>query len=336
MSNPINLDGNQRSSVLLLSLGQERAGTVLKYLDAKEVQIVGSTMSTLGTVTPDMVDSVLEEFIIHAKNCKALGANPEDYIRDMLTNALGAEKAGTLVKRISMGASNKGMGQLKWLESRAIADLIRLEHPQIIAIIISLLDPDQAAEVISYMPKNMLANLLTRIATLEGVQPAALRELDDIMDLRLSGNEGVKSSSLGGVDKVASVLNYMESSMSDLIMEEIAENNGDLAQQIQDKMFVFADLNGVDDRSIQTLLREISSDQLLLALRGVDDELKEKIFRNMSKRGAEMLRDDLAASAPAKLSDVEAAQKDILAVAKRLNDAGQITLMGAGGGEALV
>jgi flagellar motor switch protein FliG len=293
-------------------------------------------MSTLGTVTPDMVNVVLEDFIIQAKNCKALGINSDDYIRDMLTNALGAEKANTLVRRISMGGGNKGMGQLKWLESRAIADLIRLEHPQIIAIIICLLDADQAAEVIGHMPKNMLANLLTRVATLESVQPAALRELDDIMDLRLSGNEAVKSSSIGGVDKVASVLNYLENAMSDRIMEEIAENNTDLAQQIQDKMFVFEDLGAVDDRGIQTLLREISSDQLLLALRGVDDELKEKIFKNMSKRGSEMLRDDLSASAPAKLSDVENAQKDILAVAKRLSDAGQITLMGANGGEALV
>lgn len=330
------LNGEKRASVLLLSLGQERAGSVLKYFDPKEVQLVGSTMTTLGTVTPDMMNYVLEDFIIHAKNCKALGADPDAYIRDMLTNALGAEKASTLVKRISMGASSKGIGQLKWMDSRAIADLVRSEHPQIIAIILSLLDPDQGAEVINYLPKNMVANLLTRVATLESIQPSALRELDEIMDLRLSGSEGAKSAILGGVDKVASMMNYMEGSVSDVIMEEIAEGNADLAQEIQDKLFVFADLEVVDDRSIQTLLREISSDQLLLALRGVNDELKEKIFKNMSKRGSEMLRDDLSASAPAKLSDVENSQKEILAVAKRLSDAGQITLMGIGGGEELV
>ncbi len=336
MLNNISLSGNQRASVLLLSLGQDRAGAVLKHLDDKEVQVVGSTMSTLGTVMPEMVDIALEDFIVHAKNCKVLGVNSDAYIRDMLTNALGAEKAGTMVKRISMGASNKGMGQLKWLESREIADLIRLEHPQIIAIILSLLDADQAAEVIMYLPENMVANLLTRIATLEGVQPSALRELDDIMDLRLSGNEGVKASNLGGVDKVASMLNYLEGAVSDTIMEEIADNNAELAQQIQDKMFVFADLNAIDDRSIQTLLREISTDQLLLSLRGVTDELKEKFFKNMSRRGAEMLRGDLAAAAPAKLSDVENAQKEILAVAKRLSDAGQITLIGGSAGEVFV
>lgn len=330
------LDGSKRASILLLSLGQERAGEVLKFFDPRDVQVVGSTMASLGTVTPEMVDSVLEDFIIHAKNCRALGSDPDAYIRDMLTNALGAEKAGTLVKRIAMGASSKGIGQLKWMDSRTIADLVRLEHPQIIAIVLSLLDADQAAEVLGYLPKNMISNLLTRVATLESIQPAALRELDKIMDLRLSGSEGAKSAMLGGVDKVASMMNYMEGSVSDVIMEEIAESNADLAQQIQDKLFVFADLEAVDDRSIQTLLREISSDQLLLALRGVNDELKEKIFKNMSKRGAEMLRDDLAASAPAKLSDVENAQKEILAIARRLSDAGQITLGGAGGGEALV
>lgn len=332
----MDLDGSKRASILLLSLGQERAGEVLKFFDPRDVQVVGSTMSTLGTVTPEMVDSVLEDFIIHAKNCRALGSDPDAYIRDMLTNALGAEKAGTLVKRISMGASSKGIGQLKWMDSRTIADLVRLEHPQIIAIVLSLLDADQAAEVLGYLPKNIISNLLTRVATLESIQPAALRELDKIMDLRLSGSEGAKSAMLGGIDKVASMMNYMEGSVSDVIMEEIAESNADLAQQIQDKLFVFADLEAVDDRSIQTLLREISSDQLLLALRGVNDELKEKIFKNMSKRGAEMLRDDLAASAPAKLSDVENAQKEILAIARRLSDAGQITLAGAGGGEALV
>jgi flagellar motor switch protein FliG len=335
MLNKINLDGNERASIILLSLGQERAGTVLKHIDSKDVQTIGLAMSKLGTITPDVVDAVLEEFITQAKNHNSLGGNSEEYIRSMLTKALGAEKAGNIIKRILLGANNKGMGQLKWMESRAIADLIRLEHPQIIAIIISLLDPDQAAEVISYLPKNTLSNLMSRIATLESVQPLALRELDDIMDKRLSGNSGNKASSLGGVDKVASVLNYMESAMSEMIMEEISEIDTELAQQIMDKMFVFEDLGVIDDRGMQTLLREISSDQLLLALRGVDDELKGKIFKNMSKRGADMLRDDLEASAPAKLSDVENAQKEILAIAKRLGDAGQISLK-SGGGEALV
>ncbi|MEQ1636253.1 MAG: flagellar motor switch protein FliG [Methylococcales bacterium] len=336
MLSSAHLEPSQQAAILLFSIGQDRAGAILKHMASQEVQLLGSTMSTLKTITPDMMDYVLEEFVNQANNLKLIGVNSEEYIRNMLTSAVGAEKANSIVKQILLAASSNGMGQLKKMEPRAIADLIRLEHPQILAIILSLLDPDLAAEVINFIPKNMLSNLMMRIATLESVQSAALRELDDIMDKRLSFNEGIKSSILGGADKVANILNYMEGSMSEEIMAEITENNADLAQQIQDKMFVFEDLSMIDDRGIQTLMREISTDQLLLALRGVEDGLKEKIFKNMSKRASEMLRDDLEASPPAKLSDVEAAQKEILAIAKRLSDSGQIMLRGSGGGDPLV
>jgi flagellar motor switch protein FliG len=334
MPNSVSLKTNERASLLLLAIGQDRAGSVLRHMGPKEVQLIGSTMAALSNISSEMVDVVLEEFITKIKGLTNLGMDSNEYIRNMLTSALGADKADNIVDRILLGANSKGIEQLKWLDSRAIAELIRLEHPQIIAIILSLLDADQAAEVLSFMPKNMHSDLIMRIATLESVQPAALRELDDIMEKRLSGSESNQSSTLGGIDTVANILNFLEGSVSEVVMEEIAENSAELAQQIQDKMFVFEDLGTVDDRGIQTLMREISSDQLLLALRGVDDTLKEKIFKNMSRRAAEMLRDDLAASPPAKLSDVEAAQKDILSTAKRLSEAGKIML--GGGGDALV
>jgi flagellar motor switch protein FliG len=336
MPSDVNLKSSERASLLLLALGQDRAGAVLRNMGPKEVQLIGSTMATLENITPEMVDVVLEQFITQVRGLTTLGMDSNEYIRNMLTSALGADKAGSIIDRILLGANSKGIEQLKWMDSRAIADLIRLEHPQIIAIILSLLDADQAAEVLGFIPKNMRSDLMMRIATLENVQPAALRELDDIMEKRLSGSEGTKSSSLGGIDTVANILNFMEGSISEVVMEEITESSAELAQQIQDKMFVFEDLGAIDDRGIQTLMREISSTQLLLALRGVDDGLKEKIFKNMSKRAAEMLRDDLEASPPAKLSDVELAQKEILTIAKRLADSGQISLGGAGGGEVLV
>jgi flagellar motor switch protein FliG len=336
MPSDVSLKSSERASLLLLALGQDRAGEVLKNMGPKEVQLIGSTMATLENITPEMVDVVLEQFITQVRGLTTLGMDSNEYIRNMLTSALGADKAGSIIDRILLGANSKGIEQLKWMDSRAIADLIRLEHPQIIAIILSLLDADQAAEVLGFIPKNMRSDLMMRIATLENVQPAALRELDDIMEKRLSGSEGSKSSSLGGIDTVANILNFMEGSVSEVVMEEITESSAELAQQIQDKMFVFEDLGAIDDRGIQTLMREISSTQLLLALRGVDDSLKEKIFKNMSKRAAEMLRDDLEASPPAKLSDVELAQKEILTIAKRLSDSGQISLGGAGGGEVLV
>ena len=328
------LDSSERASLLLLALGQERASAVLKHMGPKEVQMIGTTMAGLGNITPEMVDVVLEEFITTIKNQTALGMDSDEYIRNMLTDALGADKASSIIDRILLGKNSKGIEQLKWMDARSIADLVRLEHPQIVAIILSLLDSDQAAEVLGYLPENMRTDLIMRIATLEGVQPAALRELDSIMEKQLTGgSDNVKSSSLGGVETAANILNFSDSSISEVLMEEINDTNADLGQQIQDKMFVFDDLKEVDERGIQTLLREVSTDQLLLALRGVDDELKDKIFGNMSKRAAEMLRDDLEAAAPTKLSEVEEAQKDILSIAKKLADSGEISLLGGGGDE---
>ncbi|GAB4262979.1 MAG: flagellar motor switch protein FliG [Methylomicrobium sp.] len=324
----------QRSALLLLAVGQDRAASVLKHMGPKEVQLIGTTMAGLGPISPEMVDAVLEEFITTVKSETGLGINADEYIRNMLTRALGADKAGSIIDRILLGSNSKGIEQLKWMDTRSIADLIRLEHPQIIAIILSLLDSDQAADVLSLLPENMRSDILMRIATMEGIQPAALKELDEIMEKQLTGSDGMKSSSVGGIDTVANILNFMEGSVSEQIMEDINENNADLGQEIMDKMFVFEDLVTVDDRGIQTLLREVSTDRLLLALRGVDDSLKEKIFGNMSRRAAEMLKDDLEAAPPAKLSEVEAAQKEILGIAKKLSDAGEISL--GGGGDELV
>lgn len=329
----IELNRAQRASLLLLAVGQDRAASVLRHMGPKEVQLIGSTMAQLGTITSQMVDDVLEQFIIDIKNETGLGLDSDEYIRNMLTNALGADKAGSIIDRILLGANSKGIEQLKWMDTRSIADLIRLEHPQIISIILTLLDADQAADVLTLMPRNMRSDLLMRIATLEGVQPAALRELDDIMEKQLTGSDGVKSSQIGGVDAAANILNFIESAVSDPMMQDINDVNADLAQRIQDKMFVFGDLVNVDDRGIQTLLREVSTDQLLLSMRGIDQQLRDKIFANMSRRAAEMLRDDLEAAPPARLSEVEAAQKDILQIAKRLADSGEIALGGGGGDE---
>lgn len=319
----------QRAALLLLAVGQDRASAVLKHMGPKEVQLIGSTMAGLGPISPEMVDGVLEEFITTVKHETGLGINSDEFIRNMLTGALGADKAGNIIDRILLGANSKGIEQLKWMDTRSIADLIRLEHPQIVAIILSLLDSDQAADVLSLLPENMRSDLLMRIATMEGIQPAALKELDEIMEKQLTGSDGMKSSSVGGVDTVANILNFMEGSVSEAIMEDINDNNAVLGQEIMDKMFIFEDLATVDDRGIQTLLREISTDRLLLALRGVDDSLKAKIFGNMSRRAAEMLKDDLEAAPPARLSEVESAQKEILGIAKKLADAGEIMLGGS-------
>jgi flagellar motor switch protein FliG len=327
------LDGTQQAALFLLSVGQDRAAAVLTHMNPKEVQQIGTAMAELRNITADMVDDVMEKFISSIGNQTALGIDSDEYIRNMLTRALGSEKASNVIDRILLGRNSKGLEQLKWMDARAIADLIRQEHPQIVAIILSLLDSDQAAEVLGFLPERSRADVIMRVATLQGVQPQALLELDEIMEKQLLGNANVKSSTLGGVDTAASILNLMESALEATIMEQVGESDPDLAQRIQDKMFVFDDLVDIDDRGIQTLLREVSTDSLLLALRGADDNLKQKIFNNMSRRAAEMLRDDLEAAPPARLSDVEAAQKDILAIARRLADAGEIQL---GGGDELI
>lgn len=323
------LDGPQRAALFFLTVGQDRAAEVLKHMSPKEVQLIGAAMAELRNVTMPMVEDVLGKFVEDIRNQTALGVNSEEYIRNLLTQALGADKASSVCDRILLGRNSKGLEQLKWMDPRAIADLIRLEHPQIVAIILSLLDSDQAAETLSYLPERSRPDLIMRVATLTGVQPAALRELDDIMERQLSGNTNVKSSTLGGIETAANILNFIDSTVEASIMDQISEVNPDLSQKIQDKMFVFDDLVDVDDRGIQTLLREVSTDSLLLALRGADDELKDKIFSNMSRRAAEMLRDDLEAAPPARLSDVEAAQKDILAIARRMAEAGELSLGGS-------
>jgi len=275
------LDSSERAAVLLLALGQDRAAEVLRHMGPKEVQTVGTTMANLSNISSDTVNTVLEEFIGTIHKQTALGIDSDQYIRTVLTDALGSDKAGSVIDRILLGRNSKGIEQLKWMDARSIADLVRQEHPQIIAIIISLLDSDQAAAVVGYLSERMRGDVLMRVATLETVQPVALKELDEIMEKQLTGNDNVKSSAIGGIDTAANVLNYVEGSVEAAVMEHILEADPDLGQQIQDKMFVFENLSEVDDRGIQTLLREISTDSLLLALRGADDALKEKVFGNM-------------------------------------------------------
>ncbi len=332
----ISLRPAEKAALLLLAVGQDRVASVLKNLGPKEVQVIGETMTNLGPISTGMVDLVLEDFIMQVKDETGLGLDSDAYIRNMLTEALGADKASNIIDRILLGANSKGIAQLKWMNIRSIADLLRLEHPQIVATILSLLDADQSAEVLTLLPGTMRSDLLMRIATMESVQPSAIKELDEMMEKQLTGSDSVKSSSVGGIDAAANILNFIDGVLGEEMMEAISENNAELGQEIQDKMFVFTDLITVDDRGIQTLLRGVSTDQLLIALRGVDDELKAKIFSNMSKRAAEMLRDDLEAAAPTKLSEVEQAQKDILGMAKKLSDAGEMSLGSSGGGDEFV
>lgn len=324
------INGIERAAILLLSLGETDAASVLKHMGPKEVQKVGAAMATLGNVSKDQVAAVLQDFAAMVENQTALGVGAEDYIRKVLVSALGEDKAGGVIDRILLGHNTKGLEALKWMDPRAVAEIIRLEHPQIIAIVLSYLESDQSAAVLGYLPERTRPDLLMRIASLDGIQPSALHELDEILEKQFSGATNVKSSSVGGVKAAANILNFVDSSQEGSIMDTIREIDADVGQKIQDLMFVFENLGEVDDRGIQALLREVSSESLLLALKGADELIKEKIFKNMSKRAAEMLRDDLEAKGPVRLSEVETAQKEILAIARRMSEAGDIVLGGKG------
>ena len=332
---PSELSGVQRSAILLMTLGEKAAAEVLKHMDPKEVQKLGAAMAQINNVSRTQVDEVLKSFCTTVQEETGLGLGSDEYVRNVLVNALGQDKAEGLIDRIIQGGNTKGLETLKWMDPRAVAEIIRLEHPQIMAIVLSYLEPDQAAEVLALFPDRVRVDVTMRIASLDGIQPNALNELNDILEKQFSGNSSVKSSSVGGIKAAANILNFMESSIEGDIMDGIKEVDTDLGQNIQDLMFVFDNLLDVEDRDIQAILREISSESLVLALKGAEDALKEKIFKNMSKRAAEMLRDDLEAKGPVKLSDVEGAQKEILSVARRLADAGDISL-GGGGGEEYV
>ena len=326
----MNDDGIEKGAILLLSLGEEGATEVFKHLGPREVQKLGVAMSNLKNVTRDKVDEVLRAFRVRAEEKSPLGLNSREYLRTVLTKALGDERAGNLIERILQGGDTSGIEGLKWMDSPSVAELIRNEHPQIIATILVHLDRDQASEILALLPDRVRNDVLLRIATLDGIQPAALRELNDVLTKLLSGSNNLKKSAMGGVRAAAEILNFMSGNVESGIIESVKEYDADLAQKILDEMFVFENIIDIDDRSIQLLLREIQSESLIVALKGSSAELREKIFKNMSQRAAEMLRDDLEAKGPVRVSEVEAEQKEILKTVRRLADEGQIVIGGKG------
>lgn len=324
------ITGPARAAILLMSLGEAEAAEVLKHMGAKDVQKVGQAMATLNNVSRESATQVMQSFISEMDSQTSLGVGADDYVRRVMVSALGEDKANGLIDRILLGRNSKGLEALKWMETRAVADLVRNEHPQIVAIVLAYLDPDQASEILALLPDRMRSDVLVRIARLDGIQPSALKELDEIMEKQFSGSGNIKSSSVGGVKVAANILNLMDSTVEQAIVEKINEMDADLSTRIQELMFVFDDLGTVDDRGIQALLREVPPEVLGMALKGAEPRVKEKITANMSKRAAEMLLEDMEAKGPARVSDVEAAQKEILAVARRLADAGTIVLGGKG------
>lgn len=325
--------GTDMAAILMLSLNEDDAATIFRHLEPKQVQRLGMSMASMEDFSHDRVVAVHQRFIEDIQKYTNIGIGSQDFVRNALNAALGEDKAANLVDQIIMGSGSKGLDSLKWMDARQVANIIHNEHPQIQTIVLSYLDPEQSAEIMSQFPEQVRLDLMMRIANLEEVQPAALTELNEIMEKQFAGAAGAQAAKMGGLKAAANIMNYLDTNMEGLLMDSIRESDEEMAQQIQDLMFVFDNLIDVDDRGIQTLLRDIPAEVLLKAIKGTDDQLKDKILRNMSKRAAEMLQDDLEAMGPVRVSEVESAQKEILSTARRLSDAGELMLGGSGGGE---
>ncbi len=327
----MNEQGLTDSAILLMSLGEEEASEVFKHLSPKEVQKLGAAMAAIKNVTREKIQDVVSRFSDSVHEASTLGMDSNEYIRNVLTKALGEEKASFLLERILQNSDTSGLEGLKWMDAATVAELIKNEHPQIIASILVHLERDHAAEIANLLPERIRNDVLLRVATLDGLQPVALRDLNDsLVRILSSSQDQIKKTAMGGVRTAAEILNFSGTSQEQAIVESIREYDPDLAQKILDEMFVFDNIMDIDDRGIQSILREVQSEGLIVALKGASQDIREKIFRNMSSRAAEMLRDDLESKGPVKLSDVEREQKEILKVVRRLAEEGQIVLGGKG------
>ena len=329
-------DGLEDAAILMMSLGEEEASEVFKHLSPKEVQKLGEAIAKTKSITRERLDDVVYKFTGVAAAHSLMVSNSGDYVRSVLKRALGDDKAALLIDRILQGGDVSGIESLKWMEPASVAELLRNEHPQIVAAILVHLDFDQAADIMKFFAERQRNEVMLRVATMEGIQPSALKDLNEVLFKVLAGGDKMRKSSLGGVKTAAEMINLMGTAIEGTVIESIRNHDPDLAQKIMDKMFVFDDVLKLDDKAIQTILKEVSSDVLIVALKGAQPELKEKILSNMSSRAAETLREDLESRGPMRLSEVEAQQKEILKTVRRLADEGTIVIGGGGGDDAMV
>ncbi len=324
------LSSTQRAAVLMLLLGEQQASEILRYMNPKEVQALGAAMVSVADLSQEAVNFVLDEFVMTLKKQTSLGLGTTDYVEKVFKRALGEDKAASVLGRILPGQGSRGLEILQWMDARSIADMIRGEHPQVIAIILSVLEYDVAADVLAFLPGGARSEIMQRIASLETVQPSAMSELEAIMKQQFSNNSSAKSSSFGGVKSAAKIMNFVKTDLEAQIMGGLEKIDPDLMLKIQDNMFTFDNLAGCDNRSIQTLSRNVEPDMLMVALKGANDEVKEKFLSNMSSRARSMFIDDMEAKGPLRITDVEDAQKSIMRIARKLSDAGELMLAGRG------
>ena len=324
------MTSTERAAVIMLLLGEQQAADIIRFLSPREVQALGGAMVGVADLSQEAVNVVLDEFVATIKNQTNLGLGTTDYVENVLRRALGEDKAATVLGRIMPGSSSKGLEILRWMDARSIGEMIREEHPQVIAIILSVLEYDVAADVLNFLPRENRAEIIQRVASLETVQPSAMDELEGIMKQQFSNSSSAKSSSFGGVKTAAKIMNFTKVDLETSIMEGVNTLDEMLAMRIQDSMFTFDNLTGVDNRSIQVLMRNVEPDMLMTALKGADEIVKDKFLDNMSQRAKVMFMDDMEAKGPIRITDVEDAQKAVMRIARKLSDSGDLVLAGRG------
>ena len=323
------MTSTQRAAVLMLLLGEEQAADIIKFLSPKEVQALGAAMVAAADLSQEAVNVVLDQFVDLLKKQTSLSLGNSDYVEKVLRRALGDDKAASVLGRIMPGQGTKGLEILSWMDARSIAEMIRGEHPQVVAIILSLLESQVAADVLLYLPSDTRPEVMQRVASLDTVQPSAMAELEAIMKMQFSKNSSAKSSSFGGIQAAAKIMNSTKTELENSIMMGLNEIDPDLMQKIQDNMFTFENLVSVDNKGIQVLMRNVEPDMLMVALKGASEEVTDRFMDNMSERARGMFRDDMEAKGPVRLADVEETQKKIMRIARKLSDSGELMLGGA-------
>jgi len=320
----------QRAAVIMLLLGEQQAADILRFLSPREVQALGAQMVSVADLSQEAVNVVLDDFVVTIKKQTSLGLGTVDYVENVFKRALGDDKAATVLGRIMPGSSSRGMEILRWMDARSIGEMIQNEHPQVIAIILSVVEYDVAADVLNFLPPEVRPEVIQRIALLDTVQPSAMEELESIMQQQFSSNSSAKSSNFGGIKTAAKIMNFTKVELESNILAGVAGIDKELCTKIQDSMFTFDNLSGLDNRSIQTLMRNFEMDMLMVALKASDEAVKEKFLDNMSQRARVMFLDEMEAKGPVRITDVETAQKTIMRTARKLSDKGDIVLAGRG------
>ncbi|GAB3375295.1 flagellar motor switch protein FliG [Spongiibacter taiwanensis] len=328
--NAMTVAGSEKAALLLLMLGEDQAAKVLKHVDAVDVEKIGSAMASIRDVDNRKAESVVNEFHRALSSENTLGVGVSNYVRKVLTNTLGEQKGATLADRVLGQEQALEIDSLRWLETEALVQMLKDEHPQIIAITLAHLAKEQAAKVLKALPTDLQENVVMRIATMQTIPQAAMKQLQDVLKKKLSVSASFKTSTVDGAMTAASIINSLDADSETRVLEALAKADEALSDRIQDLMFVFSNLMDIADKGIQMLLREVPSDILPIALKGAEERVRDKILNNMSKRAKEMIIEDMEARGPIKISEVEEAQKEILAIARKLAESGQIDL-GKGG-----